>query len=1588
MTDLIFLKALRDKLKGGNTRSIHLNALPGRFASRLDISALNHISAGTAEKFLDLLFSKASFEFNVSFDAIDFAAISMEDQKRLGLLSKRLNSLYIENEDNFKEHGLKTFGFGYPLLIKRSKLDPGKLIKAPIFIWPLEIVKSYNKVNAWSLLRNKIRNEHGKIVDEEVHSVGLNEVLISFIKTDEDISIAQINEDLLEDAVIDRDELINTCVEVLQSMNAADADSAGHLTNKFNDPLGTIPDAAHFDSVSGSRAWIHFGGVFGLFRTQKESIISDIDRLIARFDEFEFDDLVTGGFSGTAFSAIKTDPSQQELLSTLGVEPKKIIQGPPGTGKSQSLTALITNALANQLKCLVVCEKKTALDVIRQNLNRENPQLGSLAAVIEDINKDRDGIVNSVRERLTTIGNSPYFNQRMYGNSRDTIQATADAINEQHAMLAKKIYQGKSWTVLVGEYLNIEEHADPLVFRDPLDYKEFLFDKDENELQGMLQALKTARQLFLPVKQLNHPLSVLNDSIFDLPNVAEIILTIERHLAYLTAQTAAVDEKIGTHTAAVREWLNSNYSAYSAVVITDIQPHLAFLNGDSIVEQYPLPDLFSFESWALRHTSTLQQHAVLIDTLLLSYKAWLENHYENYYQSVLKEIDDYLAFANDNCNQYGNEFLNNSGFSRFKTNFLGVFSGKYKTVKANRAAIVEKMTGIQQAHAANDYFEHVYPPLVQVADLNVYVKNVKALHKAAREWYPTTQQAIKDYWENTSSGVLHPKYVDEASAVKKAALAYKYHEVETAQKCGFDLATDNPENLHAIKQRTAELVVNVNKLVQQFDSFKTDYASFHAQRELICAQLEQLAKSVDTAKVLNDGAVKPTSLVEAKFNAAAINNKCRVITSHLEEFRDYYHWQIFYREQTPLRKKVIRAAIESGSGDWEVDFHAWYLNWLLSIYEHRNLPKSEDKIQEFRVAKEQFKNLQVANIISYWQGKQADTIRELQRNGLSPTSLFNKRGARGEKRNSLRRIVQTSFELFTNFYPVVMVSPSVCSSILPLQEGIFDIIIFDEASQLRLEDTFPALVRGKIKVISGDSQQMPPSSYFQGGAAVLNPGEEEEEDLTEEEAGDQRRKVNNSLELAESESLLVYAENCNYKQSYLKIHYRSNHPFLIDFSNHAFYGKRLIPMPARTEYRPIRVIDVNGVYEESVNRDEARQVIDILLHHIKPFANGKYPSVGIATFNLYQRNLILEEITRVRQSSPDNDKKINDLGTDLFVKNLENIQGDERDIIILSTTFGKKMDGSFRQMFGPIMQRNGYKLLNVIITRAKYRLFVCTSVPRENINMYSSLLQQNKNTGRGVFYAYLAYAIAVSEGNHETREAILQLLYDNCDAKVFDIEHGVFGSESPFEDEVYYRLAERKGQHLLEQQYKIGGFRIDLMVRSEKTGLPFIAIECDGAKYHSSNEAYAWDMFRQEQLEQYGLIFYRIWSTNWWISPEKEINKLLEFIQAKELLANNNGVEQVDSFYGYTDIVPVTMKEDEKLKVGGQSLVTVKSPDGNILKVKFTKTQNQHNNKKDAKGITTVYERTPLAMALFNRVKGDICQLGMLEVYYEILNVE
>lgn len=367
--------------------------------------------------------------------------------------------------------------------------------------------------------------------------------------------------------------------------------------------------------------------------------------------------------------------------------------------------------------------------------------------------------------------------------------------------------------------------------------------------------------------------------------------------------------------------------------------------------------------------------------------------------------------------------------------------------------------------------------------------------------------------------------------------------------------------------------------------------------------------------------------------------------------------------------------------------------------------------------------------------------------------LYNIRGQAGQSRNSLHKIVNTDVTLFLSVFPLVMCTPETASVLFTGAEELFDLVMFDEASQMRVEESIASMLKGKTLVVAGDVHQMPPSNWFESTGF----------DLEEVEA---EPSPDNGME---ADSLLEYCvEHPAFSDSYLTYHYRSENPALIAFSNAAFYGK-LRPLPLTESDHPFTISRVNGPYHFQTNLEEAKAIVQALLELVPQ--SDSYPSVGVVTLNLKQRDLIYSEIIKARLNDKAAELKFKELDkAGLFVRNLENIQGDERDIIMLSTTFGINLDGEFKRQFGKIGTKLGYRLLNVLITRARtgYRIF--TSIPRDEWDAYAYLLQSRKeNWGYGLFYAWLSYAEEIASGKPMNESAVLPILKSNNDAFVVNL---------------------------------------------------------------------------------------------------------------------------------------------------------------------------------------------------------------------------
>jgi len=491
---------------------------------------------------------------------------------------------------------------------------------------------------------------------------------------------------------------------------------------------------------------------------------------------------------------------------------------------------------------------------------------------------------------------------------------------------------------------------------------------------------------------------------------------------------------------------------------------------------------------------------------------------------------------------------------------------------------------------------------------------------------------------------------------------------------------------------------------------------------------------------------------------------------------------------------------------------------------------------------------------------------------------------RGQRARRLREFLERGAELgLMELRPVWLMNPDVASRILPLKAGLFDTVIYDEASQIPVEFALPTLYRAKIAVVSGDEKQMPPTAFFssrvENDEADVYESDEDEETLTDQERVELVESWDRR-EIKDCTNLLQLAKEC-LPSTTLKIHYRSAFRELISFSNASFYDSRL-QIPVRhpdevvRQVRPIEVIRIDGIYSNQTNAAEANKVADILASlWDKPVETRK--SVGVVTFNRKQADLIEEvlEDRAVDDASFRNalavERERKERGEDMgfFVKNVENVQGDERDIIIFSSTFGKNAQGTFRRNFGVLGQAGGERRLNVAVTRAREKVFLITSMP---LNEISDLLNTHRpaDSPRDFLQGYFEYSRAVSSGELETARTFL--------ARLTPRRSGAFGHNGANGDHDGFQKAVRDYIESLgwrAADLRDGSpFGADVGIEDPRTGLYGIAIDCDSPRDELLARARAREIWRPSVLRKSIPQIYRVSSHRWYHDPNDERERL------------------------------------------------------------------------------------------------------------------
>jgi very-short-patch-repair endonuclease len=466
----------------------------------------------------------------------------------------------------------------------------------------------------------------------------------------------------------------------------------------------------------------------------------------------------------------------------------------------------------------------------------------------------------------------------------------------------------------------------------------------------------------------------------------------------------------------------------------------------------------------------------------------------------------------------------------------------------------------------------------------------------------------------------------------------------------------------------------------------------------------------------------------------------------------------------------------------------------------------------------------------------------------------------GKKRHrSIRQIVQSTGSAILALKPCWMVSPLSVSQYVTADTVAFDLVIFDEASQICPEDAICSILRARQVIVVGDPKQLPPTRFFAKG-------------ITESDADDGEPE-----EEATFDSILDECSTVVRKRSLLW-HYRSQHESLIAFSNQHFYGGRLytFPGPQVEHAEGVRFVYVpDGQYDRGrsrTNPPEARRVAELVFEQLTQHPER---SLGVVALSEAQQTAIERELEMRRRSRPDCEPFFDEQRPDaFFVKNLESVQGDERDVIILSVGYGKDASGRLYQQFGPLNGVGGERRLNVAITRARQQVVVVSSIRAEELEGASG-----RGGGARLLHAYLAYV--------ERGPQVLGLGYVATGSAEED--QGVSRapssasllSASLLEEQVHQALTAQGLR--LAMQIGCSGYRLDLAVCDpQRSDRYLLGIECDGANYHQSPTARDRDRLRQRHLERVGWHLHRIWSRDWVRDREGEIRKVVARLQALE----------------------------------------------------------------------------------------------------------
>jgi hypothetical protein len=1426
----VILETMLDRLLATLTGGPSLNCRPHSSRQRIDLAQLGRLGDMPAQQILEELLGekrKVTIEARIAAPARrgkrngspDDADETLNEAERAAAkawteqqnLLQKLRGVAEDARTYEQDTGAHVLHVGFPLLSlpplaagKRHK--SARRIVAPIALVPVSLVV---KAGIQPAVEIACRGEGIDLIEP-------NTALLAWLESQRGASADGLYAD--EEAKDPWREIFELVRFVCNALKLSLPDWLANL-HQQRPPLATAPRG----DDERQQPEISFSGVLGLFPVANQGLLRDMQAMAegdlpaGPIESFLSPEMLlhqeepvvieaaqadepskrTINFSTDRFVTV-TDPCQAQAVRMARSCPGLVVHGPPGTGKSQTITNIIGDHLARGQRVLLVCDKRTALDVVLNRLNHMG--LSRLCALIHDPQRDQRDLYRRLREQLealTDTATDPAAAkklqkvdaelQKIHMTLSDYRTAVMDQAADPHGSLHSLIGR---WLATSGTPVQLDQHAATGVTLDDV----------EHHGQAMREILQRAEA----ASYHSNP--------------------------WRTAAGMPLDEFLSTTGDVLRNALRRCRELEAALPDAGGAPPL--LPKEDLLQQSDARNALAATLGKLRaqvDQPTRAKWAMTAGDDIAAAWQMLQSH-----QTIRKTLDTALP-----------------------PELISALAGKA-------------------------------PPM---AEINTGIQQLTEYQASSAKWYGFLALGVKSRARQALSRFGLPLTPQNAQQVQTFLLGLRNRMTLQTLLAGLGDNVDCFDDAR-LRKRLAdhEAVLSSRKQV--------------AENTLLAMLADDLSKwlagdgGMEFIELLHKSAARAASLaplIEAMhashcFNAPWIEHytaaQCAatppeatidVLTNHFATFEHVLRVRTgLHTLPEALQSAAILLALQDNApGNAMLALQRAALNNAITE-RLRRVPQAlqtdavdlSNQMTRYRTLEQQKMQLVRDVILDHWITRQKERMLATTGSRLNTLGADLKRRLtlRGERAMRLRQVLAAGQNVeggdpLMDLCPVWMASPETVAQLFE-RKPVFDAVVFDEASQCRLEEALPVLTRARRVVIAGDPKQLPPTRFFESGLTASN----QEDPETDQELFEAQQ--------AEVEDLLGAALNISIEQCYLDVHYRSRNADLIGFSNQYFYESRLQAIPAhpsnRVRFAPLTLYRVDGIYDKRCNVAEADRVATIVRDLLK---RAEPPSIGIACFNLQQRDLILERLDALAATDAEFSARLAESRArqgsasfeGLFVKNLENVQGDERDHIIISTTYGPDAQGRFYQRFGPVGRAGGGRRLNVLVTRARQEVHVVTSIPAHMYRTLPEIPAGTAPTGAWLLYAYLRYAEVVAALYAQADEVV------NNPAAIAPAKVDEAASRWP--SNFARQLADNMAGNAGVGSYVYWGnegFCIDMALKHpiEPEGVT-IGVLCDGTRYGRAADPVEWDIFRTAMLESQGWKLHRLWTPHFFRDAQR-----------------------------------------------------------------------------------------------------------------------